>query len=204
MTKRRLFDDMSAVSWTFVSLTQLMEGLLQKRVSLADLNEQENEASLISGLDAPHPASKMILLPFTLMFFKEVREWISRQNNGNTLVHLVKVLQGEELYAAEAEYTSNEIANLKKAPTWYTEVVRLGHELVEGKNEVALGEKVGSLLRDIPMDTTLGMLSHLFLKECVNESGDSSKISTWWAYLKGEKGLRYKVSVKGLYVWVDF
>lgn len=206
MTKEKLiFEDMTTVGTLLFYLGQIGNGVLHRQLPEIDFLRYELEVKRVAGFQAAHPAYKSPLIPFVERFLLEANRVLNGEKNETPLVALAKVVNGMEASTYELHYDASEVADLKNAPMWLKQVLEVGGKLQKGINDDSTSpEKLGGLWRNIPGDTTLGILALQFLDSLVVNPKNLETASRYADMLKGEMPLDCTVKVQGLYTELNF
>lgn len=196
---------MTGFGLIFFHLAQAAKAAVQKTLTWKDLLWYEAETRSIAGVASPHPSHKSPLIPFLEMFFSDFKAWLSEKNLTSQISHLTSVLNGVESETFEIRYDAKDVANMKTVPLWYKQTLEAADRLIaDPKDPLCSGEKAAALIRNIPEDTTLGMLSHDLIRILVGKSPNLEKARSILSYLKGEKPFHCKVTIRGLFVTLNY
>lgn len=204
-TKKRLFDDMTNLGLVAFQLAQQIDALFRAELSVTEFAESCNEIRALAGVNLPHPSQKSPLIPFMEKCFAEVNACLTQKKGFEVLVHFAKVLNGEVSEEYEILYPAIEVANLNTAPTWLIQALEVIEKLLLGTVDASLtGEKIAALIRNIPGDTTIGILTHACLRDLQHPNGHRQQIKDWLSLLKGEVPFHCEVKIQGLYSFFDW
>jgi len=200
----RLFDDMTSVTHALVALSQLLELLEQNRLNAEEFALREGGIREITGIDALHPANRTTVIPVAESILLAAKAWMAKNSDAPALKHFAKILSGDAVETFNGTVEMSVGVDPKSAPTWYTQVLVVGRAMLEGNvDRKAQGEKIGALLRNIPVDAILGYVAQAFLKEALSPKPNRETLEKWWMYLTGRKPLHFQVHVQGLYAWPE-
>lgn len=201
----RLFDDTSTLGIILHHLGELTTLANHSDLSMEEVLGYEDQCGRLAGNHLQHPATRSPLVPFLKNYFAELKAWLPDKRSEAPFLRLCSVVRGEKADQYRAEYEAGKGANPAPAPAWYSRLVELLDLLLRKPDDAAVSrEKLGVLLRNIPGDTTFGLLGQACLREYFSAPDHLDQVHEWWLCLKGDKAFGCEVKVQGLYVWVKF
>lgn len=205
MSSKKLYLDMTRITLLLIRMNGILDAAFHKMLTRREFEEEKEETLLLAGRDEPHAAMKTPMLPFLESFFSDLGRWLDDPGKADRFLHYINVINGLERHETEAELAVDSQA-AKHAPQWYPQLLEAGKAIVaqSGPPEEKSSERIGGLMRNIPADSLLGLIAHEFLLEHFRETRSVARLEKCWAYLNGEKPLRFKVSVKGTFVWIEY
>jgi hypothetical protein len=203
---------MTYVQLLYLNTSSVLDQALQGKLSLQDFLENEKEIVRMSGESDSNPFQIITIAPFIKYFFSMMHEWLGKKNN-DSLISLIQIYNGTHAYEHNGILEPLN-RKLKTSPKWYLQTLETAEAAVQ-KSELEPGslEKIGYLLRNIPMDAAVGFVSQLTLKKILfnfDPSLENSKkekiqkeIKPLLDYLKGESSLSYNLKIRGMYIVFD-
>ncbi len=210
MSAKKIYENMTYVQLLYLNTSSLLDFALQGKLTRKEFLEAKEEILRMAGESDPNPFRAVTITPFVKHFFSIMDEWIEKKD-GNSLIELIQVYSGAQTFEHTGIIEQPD-KNQKSSPKWHQQTLEIGEMMLGEKNEnSSQEEKIGALLRNIPIDTAIGFTAHLFLtkllsfhdtnsKETIKKKSPDNEIQTLWDFLNGKRNLPYNLSIKGMYI----
>lgn len=189
MTARKLHEEMSSIGVIFSYLSRALDGTLKGTLSEQERREIQTEVRRLAGIGSGHAAEKSPLIPFVESVLETIQDPRTEVDRVK-LFHLAHVLNGDEAETYELCYEPLQFAG-EASPNWLARVL-------DAFQSDFNADQLGALFRNIPGDTTFGILSYEFLSELLKKPPDLEAARLLWLGLSGQAPLVCTVQVQGM------